>query len=181
MSKPLQGLMVAILVADGFEQVEMTEPRKALDKAGAITQLISPGKSVKGVHHDKPADQFPVDVLLDQADPAKYHALLLPGGVMNPDQLRLHDKAISFIHQIFKADKPIAAICHGPWTLINAEAVKGKTVTSWPSIKIDLINAGAKWVDQEVVRDGKLVTSRKPADIPAFSQAMIELFSSMVQ
>jgi protease I len=176
MTKRLDNLKVAIIVADGFEQVEMTKPREALEKAGAKTILISPKKTVKGCHHDKPGDEFPVDVLLDDANPQDYAALLLPGGVFNPDQLRLLPSAINFIRQIFTAGKPVAAICHGPWTLINAEVVKGKTLTSWPSIKIDLINAGANWVDKEVVRDGNLVTSRKPDDIPAFNQAIIELY-----
>jgi deglycase len=178
MAGKLQGLKVAILVANGFEQVELTEPRKALIEAGANPEIISPEKTVTGTHHDKPGDLFPVDVLLSKAKASDYAALLLPGGVLNPDQLRMLPEAIQFIREIFAAGKPIAAICHGPWTLINAEVVKGRTVTSWPSIKVDLINAGAKWVDKEVVRDGKLVTSRKPADIPAFNQSMIALFAA---
>lgn len=178
MEKKIKGLKVAILVADGFEQVEMTEPRKALDQAGAQTVLISPSKGkVKGWKLKEWGDEFPVDKELNQANPDDYDALLLPGGVMNPDTLRLNATAINFIKHFVKADKPIAAICHGPWTLINAEAVKGKTITSWPSIKIDLMNAGAHWVDQQVAKDDHLVTSRKPDDIPAFNTAMIELFS----
>lgn len=174
----LNGKKVAILVANGFEQVEMTEPRKALDDAGAKTQIVSPenGK-VKGWKHDHWGDEFSIDVSLDQAKTESYDALLLPGGVLNPDALRLLPKAVEFVKQFHKANKPIAAICHGPWTLINAEAVKGHKLTSWGSIKVDLINAGANWVDQEVVRDGKLVTSRKPHDIPAFNKAIIELFA----
>lgn len=181
MTEKLKSMKVAILVANGFEQVEMTRPRQALNEAGAITQLISPEKTVKGSHHDQPGDEFSVDVLLDKAKADDYSALLLPGGVFNPDHLRLLPKAIQFIRQIFVANKPIAAICHGPWTLINAEAVKGRTLTSWPSIQIDLINAGAHWVDKEVVRDGNLVTSRKPDDIPAFNTAMVNLFASAMK
>lgn len=177
MSKKLEGLKVAILVYDCFEQVEMTEPRKALDQEGAKTFLISPLDKVKGWNTLTPADEFPVDVHLDQAKPENYDALLLPGGVVNPDRLRVIPQAVEFVRAFIKAGKPIAAICHGPWTLINAEGVKGKTVTSWPSLQIDLTNAGAHWVDKEVVTDGLLVTSRKPADIPAFNPAMIELFS----
>lgn len=178
MTKPLTGKRIAILVADGFEQIEMVEPRKALENAGAKVQLISPAKQkVQGWHHDNKADFFSIDVSLDQANANDYDALMLPGGVMNPDQLRLLPKAIAFIKQIVNANKPVAAICHGSWTLIDADAVKGRTMTSWPSIKIDLINAGAKWIDEPVVIDGKLVTSRKPADLPVFNQAMIELFA----
>ncbi|GMU19341.1 MAG: glutamine amidotransferase [Candidatus Babeliales bacterium] len=174
----LGGLKVAILVTDGFEQVELTKPRQALDQAGAKTSIISPKPDkVQGWHHFEKADTFPIDIPLDKANAADFDALLLPGGVANPDSLRLEPKAIAFIKAFVDAKKPIAAICHGPWTLINAEGVKGKTVTSWPSIKLDLINAGAKWVDQEVVTDGNLVTSRKPDDIPAFNKAMIELFA----
>jgi protease I len=182
MEKNLNGLKVAILVADGFEQSEMTEPRKALDQAGAQTVLISPVKGkVKGWQHKEWGDMFPVDRELSQTNPGEFDALLLPGGVFNPDQLRLIPAAIEFIKNFVASDKPIAAICHGPWTLINAEAVRGKKLTTWASIKIDLINAGAQWVDKEVVTDGNLVTSRKPDDIPAFNKAMIELFSHMTQ
>jgi protease I len=182
MPNELNGLKVAILVTNGFEQVEMTEPRKALEKAGAKTFLVSPAKGkVRGWHHDEKADEFSVDVPLDEANPDDYDALLLPGGVINPDQLRLQPRAIEFIQKIAAADKPIAAICHGPWTLIDAKVVKGHIVTSWPSLKVDLINAGANWVDKEVVRDGKLVTSRKPDDIPAFNSTMIKLFEEARQ
>jgi len=178
MSNELNGMKVAILLADGFEQIEMVEPKKALENAGAKVYLISPSKDkVQGWNHDVHADQFPVDIDLDQANADDYDALMLPGGVMNPDHLRLLPRAIDFIKQIVKANKPIAAICHAPWTLINAEAVKGRKVTSWPSIKIDLINAGANWIDDKVVRDTNLVTSRKPDDLPAFNPAMIKLFS----
>jgi protease I len=179
MDKNLKGIKVAILVADGFEQVEMTEPKKALDQAGATTKIISPSKGkVKGWKSKNWGDEFPVDTDLNQAKAEEFDALLLPGGVINPDTLRIIPEAIAFIKNFVKSHKPIAAICHGPWTLINAEAVKGKTVTSWASIKTDLINAGAKWVDKEVAIDDNIVTSRKPEDIPAFNKAMIELFSS---
>lgn len=177
-ARELDGLKVAILVADGFEQIEMTEPRKALESAGAKVQLISPAaETVKGWNHTKWGDEFPVDVPLDQTDAVNYDALMLPGGVMNPDHLRISPGAIDFIKAFVTAGKPIAAICHAPWTLINAEAVKGRTITSWPSLRADLTNAGARWVDREVVNDGNLVTSRKPDDLPAFNKAMIELFS----
>lgn len=178
MSKELDGMKIAILVTDGFEQVEMTEPKKALEAAGAKVDIVSPNSDkVKGWQHTKWGDEFPVDVNLEEARADDYAALQLPGGVINPDKLRINDKAINFISQFVKAQKPIAAICHGPWTLINADGVRGRQMTSWPSLKLDLINAGANWVDQEVVRDGKLVTSRKPDDIPAFNKKMIELFS----
>jgi protease I len=179
MSQTLNNLKVAILVADGFEQSELALPKKALEDAGAETTIVSPvqGK-VKGWQKKNWGDEFPVDLDLDKADAGEFDALLLPGGVVNPDTLRLSEKAINFIKEFVKNDKPIGAICHGPWTLINAEGVKGKTVTSWASIKADLVNAGAKWVDQEVVKDGNLITSRKPDDIPAFNKAIIELFAS---
>lgn len=178
MQNKLAGKRIAILVADGFEQVELTEPRKALDQAGAKTELISPAKGkVQGwKHHDK-GDQFPVDVPLDTAKPEDYDALLLPGGVANPDQLRTIPKAVKFARSFFEHHKPIAAICHGPWLLVEANIVQGRMVTSWPSLQADLRNAGAKWQDQEVVEDDGLVTSRKPDDIPAFNRAMIAMFA----
>jgi protease I len=178
MAENLNGLKVAILVADGFEQVELTGPKEALDGAGALTQIVSPVKGeVEGWHHYDAGDKFPVDVPLEQADAAEYDALLLPGGVANPDQLRMNPGAVEFVKAFFDAGKPVAAICHGPWTLIEAGAVRGRTMTSWPSIKTDLVNAGAEWVDEEVVVDNGLVTSRKPDDIPAFNQKMIEEFA----
>jgi protease I len=178
MEKKLEGKKVAILVADGFEQVELTEPKKALEEAGAITQIVSPAEGeVQGWNHDEKADKFPVDMELDRARSDDYDALLLPGGVRNPDQLRGMTRAIEFIDGFFAAGKPVAAICHAPWTLIDAEVVKGKTITSWPSLKTDLTNAGANWVDREVVVDNGLVTSRKPDDIPAFNEKMIQEFS----
>lgn len=177
MPNQLNGKKIAILVTDGFEQVEMTDPKKALETAGAETFIISPSKNkVKGWQHTQWGDEFSVDKELETTHPEDFDALVLPGGVMNPDKLRLNEKAVNFVKTFITNNKPIAAICHGPWTLINADGVKGRTLTSWPSIKVDLINAGAKWIDQEVVRDGKLVTSRKPDDIPAFNKTMIELF-----
>ncbi len=171
----LDGKKVAILVADGFEQVELTGPREALDAAGAKTQVVSPVQGqVQGFHHDKPGDKVAVDVALDSADPDDYDALLLPGGVANPDNLRTIPQAVEFVKSFFEAGKPVAAICHGPWTLIEAGVVKGVTLTSWPSLQTDLRNAGATWVDEEVVTDRGLVTSRKPDDIPAFSKKIIE-------
>jgi len=177
-TQQLNGLRVAILVADGFEQVELTEPKRALDEAGAHTEIISPAKgNVQGWKHDEKADTFPVDTPLENAEEKNYDALLLPGGVKNPDQLRTIQKAVNFVKAFFDAKKPVAAICHGPWTLAEAGVLKGRTVTSWPSLKTDLRNAGASWVDQEVVTDHGLVTSRKPDDIPAFNRKMIKAFS----
>ena len=175
MTQQLTNKKVAILVADGFEQVELTQPKQALEEAGAQTHIISPsGDRVQGWNHFDKADYFTVDVALDQADPADYDALLLPGGVANPDQLRTKPAAVRFIQAFAEAGKPIAAICHAPWTLIEAKLVKGRSITSWESLKTDLQNAGAQWVDQEVVVDNGLVTSRKPQDIPAFNRKMIE-------
>jgi protease I len=174
----LDGLKVAILAAEGFEQVELTEPRKALQDAGAQTSIVSPNKGeVQGWKHFDKADKIKVDVPLEQANADNFDALLLPGGVANPDQLRMNPKAVEFVRKFFDAGKPVAAICHAPWTLIETGAVKGRSVTSWPSLKTDLSNAGAKWVDQEVVTDNGLVTSRKPDDIPAFNRKMIEEFA----
>jgi len=177
-TKTLQGLRVAILVDDGFEQVEMTEPRRALDDAGAKTSLVSPQRSkVRGWNHDEKADEFKVDVSLNDASPAEFDALLLPGGVQNPDKLRTNNKAVLFAHAFDIAKKPVAAICHGPWLLVETGQVRGKRLTSWPSLRTDITNAGGVWVDQAVVTDGLLVTSRKPDDIPQFNRAMIELFA----
>jgi protease I len=174
----LNGKKVAILVADGFEQVELTEPRKALDEAGAETRIVSPSKGkVKGWQHTEWGDELPVDVPLGQARADEFAALLLPGGVMNPDHLRRNPEVQRFVKAFFDAGKPVAAICHGPWTLIDAGVARGRTMTSYESIQTDLKNAGVDWVDQEVVVDGNLVTSRKPDDIPAFNRAMVELFA----
>lgn len=174
----LNGLRVAILVADGFEQVEMTEPRKALQEAGADTQIVSPAKrEVQGWNHHDKADKFDVDVALDDAQARDFGALLLPGGVANPDYLRTLPHAVDFVREFIQAGKPVAVICHGPWTLIEADVVRGRNMTSWPSVKTDLVNAGAHWTDEAVVIDHGLVSSRKPDDIPAFNRAMIEEFA----
>jgi protease I len=171
----LNGKKVAILVAEGFEQAEMTEPRKALESAGAKTEIVSPAAGeVQGWNHFDKADRFPVDVAIDSANADDYDALLLPGGVANPDQLRMNPKAVQFVKRFVESGKPVGVICHGPWTLIEAGVVKGRKITSWPSLKTDLLNAGASWVDQEVVVDKGLVSSRKPADIPAFSRKLVE-------
>ena len=178
MPQDIKDLKVAILVAEGFEQQELTGPREALDAAGAKTMIVSPNEGqVQGWNHYDKADMFPVDVPLAEANAAEFDALLLPGGVANPDQLRMKPEAVQFIREFFDAGKPVAVICHGPWPLIEAGVVKGRRMTSWPSVKTDLINAGAKWVDEEVVVDNGLVSSRKPDDIPAFNQKMIEEFA----
>jgi protease I len=178
----LDEMKVAILVADGFEQAELVEPRRALDQAGAETLIVSPAKGqVQGWKHFDKADKFAVDVPLDQADAELFDALLLPGGVANPDQLRTLPKAVAFVRTFFDAGKPVAAICHGPWTLVEANVLNGRTITSWPSIKTDLKNAGAHWVDREVVVDDGLVSSRKPDDIPAFNKKMLEEFGKGMQ
>ena len=174
----LQGKKVAILATDGFEQSELLEPRKALDEAGATTQVVSPaGKKIKGWDQKDWGKEVSVDVPLDSANAEEFDALLLPGGVMNPDQLRMNPTAVQFVKQFTDAGKPVAAICHGPWTLLEAGAVRGRTLTSWPSLKTDLKNAGASWVDKEVVNDHGVVTSRRPDDIPAFNREMIRRFS----
>lgn len=178
-SKPnLVDKKVAILVAEGFEQIEMTNPRKALEDAGAMTDLISakPGK-VKAWDQSEWGKEFDVDVPLDQARPDDYDALLVPGGVQSPDKLRMNEKAVSFVRSMYEAGKPVASICHGPWVLLEADIVRGHNVTSYPSLKTDLQNAGAHWMDQEVVTDNGLVTSRKPDDLPAFNAKMLEEIS----
>ena len=178
-SESLSGVKVAILVTDGFEQVEMTKPREALDEAGADTRLVSPKNGeVKAWNFTDWGDSFPVDVALDGARPEDFDALLLPGGVINPDQLRTLPEAVAFASAFFDAGKPVASICHGPWTIIEAGAASGRRLTSWPSLQTDLLNAGAEWVDQEVVVHQGLVTSRKPDDIPAFNREVIGLFAA---
>jgi protease I len=177
MASDLQGKRVAAIVTHGFEQIELLEPKGALEAAGARVDVIAPeAGDVNGWNHKQWGDQIPVDRTLDQARADEYDALLLPGGVMNPDRLRTNQQAIQFIRKMFDDGKPIAAICHGPWTLVEADVVRGVQMTSYPSIKTDLKNAGAKWVDQQVVVDRGIVTSRKPDDIPAFNQKMIEEF-----
>ncbi|MRX11262.1 DJ-1/PfpI/YhbO family deglycase/protease [Pseudoduganella sp. FT25W] len=175
MTKELQDKRIAVLMTDGVEQVEYTGPRAFLEQQGAKVTLISTkqkGEQVQGFNHADPADQFTVELNVRDARPGEFDALVLPGGVANPDALRLHAEAITFIREFGRENKPIAAICHGPWTLIDADLVKGKQMTSWPSLQLDLQNAGAQWRDAEVVADGKLITSRKPDDIPAFNQAL---------
>ncbi len=180
-AQQLQGKTVAILATDGVERVELTEPRKALDAAGARTVVVSPRTgSIKGWEHDHWGESIPVDQSLDGARADQFDALLLPGGVINPDQLRQNERAVQFVRGFFDAGKPVAAICHGPWMLVEADVVRGRTITSWPSLRTDIRNAGAEWVDREVVTDKGLVTSRKPDDIPAFSRKMIEEFAEGV-
>jgi len=177
----LKGRRIAILATKGVEEVELTKPRKALEDAGAQVDLIAPQSGIKsGKIHAWDmtdwGDEITVDVVLSQANSGDYDALHLPGGVMNPDYLRMEPQAIEFIRSFVEEGKPIAAICHAPWTLINADGVRGHTMTSWPSLQTDLRNAGAEWVDREVVEDKGLITSRKPDDIPAYVKAMIDLF-----
>jgi len=175
--KDLTGRKVAILVEQGFEQVELIKPRKALDRLGAETKVVSPQEGeVRGWNIKKWGKTLPVDIPLDSADPSYFDALLLPGGVMNPDKLRMNPKAVEFVKHFVDSAKPIAAICHGPWTLIEAGGVRGSTLTSWPSLQTDIRNAGGNWVDQEVVTDNGLVTSRMPDDIRAFNKKTIEEF-----
>ena len=177
----LSGKRVAILATDGVEQVELTEPRKALDSAGALTKVVSPKPgSIKGWNHTNWGDPIKVDVTLGNTSPDDYDALLLPGGVMNPDHLRTNASAVNFVRAFFEAGKPVAAICHGPWLLVEADVVRGRNVTSWPSLQTDLSNDGANRTDSEVVTDHGLVTSRKPDDIPAFNKKMIEEFAEGV-
>ncbi|CAH0275427.1 Putative cysteine protease YraA [Massilia sp. Bi118] len=180
--RALQGKRVAILMTDGVEQVEYTGPRGFLEEQGAQVTLVSPkpaGEEIQGFNHMDLGDKFKVEMNVRDARPADFDALVLPGGVANPDQLRLSLDAIGFIREFGMQSKPIAAICHGPWTLIDAELVTGRRVTSWPTLQIDLQNAGAKWSDEQVVVDGKLVTSRKPDDIPAFNQAILQELGAM--
>ena len=178
MTKDLTGKRVAIVVTNGFEQIELTDPRDALEDAGASTEIVSiEDDEVKGWNHTEWGDTFAVDASIEDADPDRYDALLLPGGVMNPDKLRRDERVQRFVRAFFEEGKPVAAICHGPWTLIDAGVVKGRRVTSYHSIQMDLKNAGAEWVDEEVVVDRGLVTSRKPDDLPAFDAKMIEEFA----
>jgi protease I len=177
MEQSLTGRKVAILVENGFEQVELTEPRKALKEAGAEAHVISPRQDkVKGWNHTEWGEAVPVDVPLEAAPPEDYHALLLPGGVMNPDKLRMNPSAVAFVKSFMTERKPVAVICHGAWTLVEADVVNGRRITSWPSLRTDLENAGAEWVDEPVVVDQGLVSSRKPDDLPAFNAKMIEEF-----
>ena len=178
MADQLRGKRVAALATHGFEQDELFKPRKALEDAGAKVDVISPESgSIRGWKHKDWGDEVSVDRTLDQAKPGDYDAILLPGGVMNPDQLRMNPKAVQFVKHFFDEGKGIAVICHGPWTLVEADVVRGLTLTSWPSLRTDLTNAGARWVDREVVVDRGVVSSRKPDDIAAFNRKMIEEFA----
>ena len=178
MSEKLNGRRVAILVTDGFEQVELTEPREALHRAGATTRIIAPEKGkVQGMNHDEKADQFNVDMTTEEADPHNFDAVLLPGGVINADALRMDQHAREFVEEIDKEGKPIAVICHGPWLLVSADLVDGRKMTSYHTVQDDIMNAGGNWVDREVVRDRNWVSSRKPDDLPAFNREMIKLIA----
>lgn len=179
--KTLEGKKIAVLMTDGVEQVEYTGPREFLEGHGAQVVLVSPkgtGEQVQGLNHMDQADKFKVERDVRDARPADFDALVLPGGVANPDALRLSPESIAFIRGFARENKPVAAICHGPWTLIDADIAKGKRVTSWPSLKTDLTNAGAQWSDETVVVDGKLITSRNPGDIPAFNDAILKALSA---
>lgn len=178
MKSNLNGKRIAILVADGFEQIELTSPQEALKKSGAETVIVSPKKgSVQGYHHEKPGDQIKVDLSLNDVQGESFDGLLLPGGVKNPDTLRMEPKAVEFVRSFFNEGKPIAAICHGPWMLVEADVVRGREVTSYPSVKTDLTNAGARWKDEAVVTDEGIVTSRTPDDLPQFNEKMVEEFA----
>jgi protease I len=175
MKTRLEGRTVAMLVTDGFEQSELSGPKEALEEAGATVHIVAPkADQVQGLKHMEKGDTFPVDVLLEEVKPEEYWGLVLPGGVVNADHIRMDPKAVQFVRDFQGKGKMIAAICHGPWILIEADAVKGRRMTSYASLKTDLRNAGAQWVDEEVVVDGPLITSRKPADLPAFNAAIID-------
>lgn len=175
--KDLQGLQVAILVTDDFEEAELAEPKKALEEAGAVTKIIAPhNHTVQAMKHDQKADTFPVDEVLDKANTEDYDALLLPGGALNADALRINQEAQSFVEAFEEDKKPIAVICHAPWLLVSSDLVNGRTLTSYHTIQDDIRNAGGNWVDKEVVRDDNWVSSRQPSDIPAFNKEMIKLF-----
>jgi protease I len=178
MARKLDGKKVAILVADGFEQVEMTKPRQSLDGAGAQTKIVSLKSGIiQGMNHADKGDKFDVDLTVDQARPAKFDALMIPGGLFSPDAMRTNERALNFARHFFRERKPVAVICHGPQVLISADLVRGRKMTSWPAMRLDMRNAGARWVDEEVVVDNGLVSSRKPDDIPAFNRKMIEEFA----
>lgn len=169
---------IAFLATDGFEQVELTEPWKASKAAGATVELVSiKSGEIQGMHHDEKGDAFTVDQTLGDVTASDYHGLVLPGGVLNPDTLRMNEKAVQFVREFFEQGKPVAAVCHGPWLLAEADVVKGRKVTSWPSLRTDLKNAGANWVDEECVCDNGLVTSRNPDDLPAFCEKAVEEFA----
>lgn len=178
MTDSLNQKKIAFLATDGVEQAELTKPWEAIEEAGAKVELISLEKGeIQGVNHDEKKDRFPVDKTVDEVKAADYHGLVLPGGVFNPDTLRLNADAVAFVREFFRQHKPVAAICHGPWLLVEADVVHGRTLTSWPSVKTDLVNAGADWIDRECVCDEGLVTSRNPDDLPAFCDKAIEEFA----
>lgn len=178
MAGKLDGKKIAIVATDGVEQIELTSPKEALEREGAYVEIVSPKEDVvKGWNHTQWGDTLEVDCPIRDADADDYDALVLPGGVMSPDKLRVIPEVQRFVRSFFEDGKPVAAICHGPWTLIDARAVDGRKLTSWPTLRTDLINAGADWVDQEVVVDGGLVTSRKPDDLAAFNAAIVEVFA----
>ena len=178
MNDLLKGKKVAILAADMFERVELEEPRKALEDAGAEVEIVSiHDGEIKGFDHFDPASTVKVDRTIEEVSPDDYDAIMIPGGVGNPDQLRGDENVVSFVRELHRAGKPMAVICHGPWVLVEAGVVRGKRLTSWPTLETDIRNAGGDWVDDEVVVDGNLVTSRKPDDIPAFTREMTRIFS----
>ncbi|PWJ52569.1 protease I [Quadrisphaera granulorum] len=179
MTSQLQGRKIAVLAADGVEQAELVEPVRAVRDAGAEVVILSlESGTIQAYEHDvEPADTFDVDVVVSSADPADYDGLVLPGGTTNPDHLRMDDGAVSFVKRFVESGKPVGVICHGPWTLATADVVRGRTLTSWPSLRTDLVNAGATWVDEEVVIDGGLISSRNPGDLPAFCATLVSEFS----
>ena len=182
MELALTGRRVAILATDGVEQVELEEPRKALDAAGAITHLIAPEEgSIQAMNHDEKGARIPVDRILADARPSEYDALLLPGGLANPDRLRMDERAVHFVREFMLSERPVAAICHAPWLLVEADAVRGRTITSWPSLETDIKNAGGAWVDKQVQLDQRLLTSRKPDDLPAFCAQLVDLLSTAIE
>jgi protease I len=179
MTASIKGKRVAFLATDGVEEVEYTEPRKAVESAGGTAELVSiKDGEIQAVNHMDKSKTYPVEKLVKNADVADYDALVLPGGVANPDFLRADVDAVRFVREFVNSGKPVAAICHGPWTLVEAGVVDGRTMTSWPSLRTDLANAGATWVDEQVQVDDMLVTSRKPDDLPAFCEAMLDKISS---
>jgi protease I len=178
MAGKLDGKRIAFVVApEGTEQVELTEPWKAVEEAGGTPELLSTDDGeIQAFNHLDKADTFPVDRTVSEADPGDYDALVLPGGVANPDFLRMDEDAVAFIRAFFEQAKPVGVICHGPWTLVEADVLRGRTITSWPSLRTDIRNAGGSWVDQEVVTDEGLVSSRRPDDLPAFCAKIVEEF-----
>ena len=178
MADELKGRKIAFLATDGVEQVELQQPWAEVRKAGAETELLAPKKGeIQGFNHLDRGDTFTVDRLVGDANPDEYDSLVVPGGVANPDEMRTHEEAVEFVRRFVESGKPTAVICHGPWMLVEADVVQARTITSWPSLKTDIRNAGGKWVDEEVAVDGNVITSRKPDDLPAFSKALIEQLS----